>query len=65
MTHPNPVVGAVDEGVRRPEPVPRLAAVHVAAEELEGHPVGVGVDVPADLLVRRDAGVRTAADPDL
>ena len=35
--------------------VPRLAAVHLAAEELEGHPVGVRVDVPAHLLDVGDA----------
>ena len=59
------VVLAVDEGVRRTEPVPRLAAVGAAAEELVRHAVGVGVGVPAHLLVRRDAGERVAADVDL
>ena len=59
------VVVAVDEGVRRAVPVPRLAAVDAATEELEGHPVGVGVDVAAHLLERRGAGERRSGDADV
>ena len=59
------VVRAVDQGVRRAVGVPRSSAVHVAAEELEGHAVGVRVDVAAHLLEGRHAAVRVAVDVDL
>ena len=59
------VVGAVLERVRHAVRVPRPAAVHVTAEELEGHAVRVRVDVAAHLLVRRDAGVRVPGDVEL
>src|SRR3546814_2490672 len=45
--------------------VPRPTAVHAAAEELEGHPVHVRVDIAANLLVRRPALLRGALHVDL
>src|SRR3712207_8313929 len=38
------VVGAVDHRVRDAEGVPRAGAARAPAQELEGHPVQVGVD---------------------
>jgi hypothetical protein len=47
------VIGTVDESVRSPEPVPGTAAVRLAAQELERHPVHVSLDQAADLSEAR------------
>ena len=54
------VVSAVLERIRSAELVPRLAAVRVAAEELEGHHVHVAVDGPLDLAVAGRVRIRIA-----
>ena len=53
------VVGAVAQGHGHAVRRPGAAAVHVAAEELEGHPVGVRVDEAAHLLDLGGAGERS------